>query len=364
MRALSIAFIDIATAYNAATPYAQALGGTQAAVCYLSAELAKAGARVTLINQNRTAGEKLGVHHLPPEALDDDKILGNFSHLVLNGRWTDKLTRSLKKRASAPLIGYMHEACFQDPYILPCTEFSGFVFVSDWQRNLNLPRVPEQAKTEVIPNGIAPAFRALEGEKQARDFTAIYAGSSKRGLLFLPEIIPLLHRAHPGLRFEIYNDGVIGTDEKANEDFRARLKVLPAISHVGAVDQDTLAERMARGTFLLSPNTYPETFCIVLAEAMSAGLFCITTARAALPDTAGGFAPLMEVEGKDDPTWLAQGLNPEDFADFAAQEITRWMEKPEAEKDRHRQAQAAFARTRYDWKQHAKRWQIFLESTV
>jgi glycosyltransferase involved in cell wall biosynthesis len=360
MPALSLAFIDIATAYNALTPYAQALGGTQAAVCYLGAELTKIGVRVTLINQNRDAGEKLGVQSLPPEALDNDATLKNFSHLILNGRWTEKLVRSLKARTSAPLIGYMHESCFQDPYILPCAEFSGFVFVSDWQKNLNAPRLPPQAKSAVIPNGMAPAFQALTRKKQEKNFTAIYAGSSKRGLLFLPEIIPLLHQAHPDLRFEIYNDGVIGLDEKENENFRAKLKALPAVTHIGAVDQNMLAERLARASFLLSPNTYPETFCIVLAEALRAGLFCIATERAALPGTVGGFAALMKVEGKDDPNWLPHGLNAQAFAAFAAQEITRWMEKTEAEKERHLAAQMAFAQANYDWKKHAKNWQAFL----
>jgi glycosyltransferase involved in cell wall biosynthesis len=362
MPALSIAFIDISTSYDAATPFTQALGGTQAAVCYLGSELAKTNAKVTLINQSRSGGEKHGVQNLPPEALDDGALLKNFSHLILNGRWTAKLVQSLKKRTSAPLIGYMHEACFQDPYILPCAEFSGFVFVSEWQKNLNAARVPSHAKTAVIPNGIAPAFQAAGGGKQEKNFTAVYAGSSKRGLLFLPEIIPLLHKAHPDLHFEIYNDGVIGLDEKANEEFLSRLKALPAVAHVGAVDQNTLAERMARASFLISPNTYPETFCIVLAEALSAGLFCITTERAALPGTAGGYAALMKVEGKDDPNWLPEGLKAEAFAAFAAGEIARWMEKPEPEKERHIAAQTAFARTRYDWKKQAENWRAFLSA--
>ncbi len=358
---MHVAFIDIAAAYDAATPETQALGGTQAAACHLAAELAKAGTGVTLINQSRAAGEKLGVRHLPPEALDDPASLKNFSHLVLNGRWTPKLLRGLKERTEAPLIGWMHEACFQTPYVEPCPEFSGLVFVSRWQQKLNAPLTPPRAKSAVIGHGVAPYFHDVSPHKETREaLTAVYAGSSKRGLFFLPAILPALHEAFPALRFEIYSDGVMGQDPAQNEALRRQFDSVPGLVHFGAAGQKELARRFAGAGILLSPNTYPESFCICLAEAMRAGLLCIATARAALPETAGGFASLMPVAAPDDPGWLPQGLEPAAFAVHATSVIKGWLRLPPEEREARRAAQTAYAQTQFNWSKRAKDWTAFL----
>ncbi|MBI3418716.1 MAG: glycosyltransferase family 4 protein [Proteobacteria bacterium] len=361
---MHLCFMDIAAAYDAQTPYTMGLGGTQAAVCYLSAALVKAGAQVTLVNQKREAGEALGVRQLTPEALDDD-TLQSFSAIIVNGRWTEELVRHLKQRTPTPLWAWMHEACFQTPYILPLAEFAGFLFVSEWQRHLNAPLVPKPAKSPVISNGIAPPFHTLflPNEKilSAKSApTAVYAGSSKRGLLQLPEIIPALRAKHPDLLFEIYNDGVVGTDENENREFREKLLKLEGLSYLGAVSQAELAARLKRASYFLSPNTYPETFCIALAEAMAAGCFCIATARAALPSTAHGFAALMPVPMADDPSWQPDSLSAADFSAFATEQITQWQARPAEGREKHLRAQVDFARTHYDWGKHAAEWKKFL----
>ena len=168
------AFIDIAASYTGASPLSEALGGTQAAVCHLASALVKKGAQVTLINQNRSAGIFAGICSLPPEKLDDAQSLADVDVLVINGRWTKKLVETLRSkinaRAVAPtsnteggaermakMIGWMHEACFNDPWILPLPEFDGFVFVSNWQKKINTPLVPPPPKVPVLSNSIASA---------------------------------------------------------------------------------------------------------------------------------------------------------------------------------------------------------------
>src|ERR1043166_8237244 len=192
---MRIAFIDIAAAYHAASPAEAALGGTQSAVCYLAVELAKKGVSVTLINQRRGEDVHLDVAHAPPERLDQPDFLKTFDAIIIVGRWTIKLATGFRQRArrDAPLIGWMHEASFQIPYAVPAPEFSAFIFVSQWQQRLNAPVMPPHAKSQVIGNAIAPAFHGLF-EKSAAIRTAkttppvaAYSGSSKRGLLYLPE---------------------------------------------------------------------------------------------------------------------------------------------------------------------------------
>jgi glycosyltransferase involved in cell wall biosynthesis len=375
---MHIAFIDITTAYSAASPFEGPLGGTQAAVCYLGAELVKAGVSVTLINQRREAGTVHGVHNLPPEKLDDAAALAPFTHIIFNGRWTEKMVRSMHARSSARFIGWMHEACFQSPYILPLAEFNDLIFVSAWQKNLNAALIPATVQAHVMPNGIAPGFHTIPLSSSSRakhsedpgsntleeadldprlrgdeGGIAIYSGSSKRGLLHLPEILPLIHAAHPDMQFEIYSDSVIAASEEENRAFREKLSALPGVTHVGAVDQDSLAMQLARATYLLSPNAYPETFCIAIAEGLAAGLRVIATARAAIPETCAGFAALMPFDHPDDPGWRPQDLSPQRFAAFANQEIAAWRGR---NNDTALNRQVADARARFSWAQHAQSW--------
>ena len=362
---MHVAFLDIATAYSANAPYEGALGGTQAAVCYVGAELARQGIAVTLINQRRESGEVLGVANMPPEVMDDKFVLNTFSHIVFNGRWTEKMVKGLRARCKAKFVGWMHEACFQSPYILPLSEFNGMVFVSEWQKNLNASLVPPTTKACVIGNGIAPGFHDLFAKApvlaaKSMPPVAVYAGSSKRGLLLLPEIIPLIHAAHPEIQFEIYADTIVANNEDENRSMREKLAKLPGVTHVGAVDQKTLPERFARATYLLSPNAYPETFCIVMAEAMAAGLRIITTARAAIPETTHNFAALMPFLDTNNPDWLPKSVDPTGFAAFANKEIATWQKSDATTKEAALHAQISYAQSHYNWARRAESFRGFL----
>jgi glycosyltransferase involved in cell wall biosynthesis len=241
---------------------------------------------------------------------------------------------------------------------------NGFVFVSEWQRNLNAPLVPPASKTSVISNGIAPGFHGLFKDKilggKLTPEVAVYAGSSKRGLLLLPQIIPLIHEAHPDIRFEIYADAYLSQNEAENAAMKEKLRALPTVDHVGAVDQKELPARFARATYLLSPNAYPESFCIVMAEAMAAGLRILSTRRAAIPETTHNFAALMDFADTSNPNWLPDAIKPEAFATFANVEITNWRMSNALQKEAQLQKQIRHAETHYAWAAHADSWRGFL----
>lgn len=364
---MRLAFIDIAASYHAASPYEKFLGGTQSATCYLAAALARRGVSVTLINQNRQEGTWLGVANLAPERLDGGAALQPFDVLAVSGRWTKKLVVTLKQRhPRARLVAWMHEAAFNDPWILPLPEFSAFIFGSEWQRRANAPLIPAHAKSRVMNLAIAPAFAGLFPPDTAilaakpGPPLAIYAGASRRGLLDLPHIIPLLHEAAPDLVFEIYCDCVTGKDEKGDPALQEKLRALPGTRHVGTLPQEEFVRRFKAAQFFLSPNNYPETFCIVLAEALASGLTCIITSRAALPQTASGFAELVPVPEPDNMNYLETSLDIPAFAAAAAKRICAELGRPQETREADLRRQVDFANARYCWDKRAEEWIKFL----
>lgn len=353
---MHFAFVDIASSYRADTPYKEALGGTQAAACYLAIALVKAGHKASLINQERMGGKAYGVESLPPEALNSDEALKCIDVLVFNGRWSGRMVDSLKRRTQAHMIAYMHEAVFGDAYVQPHPAFSDIVFVSAWQKKMNADKTPPEIKAHVIANGVAPFFHELAGAATARDPVLVYAGSSKRGLLDLPSVLPAIHRRFPQLKFAIYSDCVVSREQIDCDNFKFQLRGLPNVVHVGPVNQQELARAMARAQFFLSPNNYPETFCIALAEAMRAGCHAIITNRAALPETAAGFASLVPVQDPDNPQWLRLGLDLNFFANSAIAAIHNWLALPEATRAERIDKQCAYVDAHYNWAKAAQAW--------
>ena len=116
-------------------------------------------------------------------------------------------------------------------------------------------------------------------------------------------------------------------------------RALPGSEYVGSLPQTALAEALAEADILAYPNTFAETSCISVMEAMAAGCMVVTSKLGALPETTAGFGVLM---------------------DASADVVAMAREKPDQFEDGLRRQQR-HARTACSWPARAQEWERALE---
>ena len=103
---------------------------------------------------------------------------------------------------------------------------------------------------------------------------------------------------------------------------------------------------------LAYPNTFAETSCISVMEAMAAGCTVVTSFLGALPETGAGFIDLMPP--------LA---DPDDHAEAFAAHVIQLLADRQADPagtEARLQAQVAYAVAENNWARRAEQWSAFL----
>lgn len=367
---MHIAFIDIVSAYAADRPDEDApLGGTTSAVCFLARELVKAGIPCTLFNKIREPRMAHGIRALPVESLIDERKNTEYTTFVFCGRWMEWVVKAVREGSTVPIIAWMHESSFNPELVPAMEEFNGVAFVSEWQKGINQEHVKSHWKQTVLRNAMNPlamdVFATGEAVMPSKVVPPVllYAGATPRGAFHIPALLDHLRPKLEAFSVEIYCDCTPSRDPVANEEYIAWMRSLPNVTHVGMVGQTELLKRMKRAAFMISPNPWPETSCIAMIEAMTAGLSVITTNRGALPETASGFARIVPLEDPDHPTRFDMPIPFEVFADTITSALNDWAAKP-LDAGWKLQKQIAYFKGNYQWSQRVKPWVEFIESVA
>jgi glycosyltransferase involved in cell wall biosynthesis/Tfp pilus assembly protein PilF len=319
---MKIAFADpIACDYTIETPYQQPLGGSQSALCYLAEELASQGHEVFLLNNSKTPRISRGVVCLPLPLtnLDPAKLQELDALVVLNlAGYGAKLRSHLSEQTQLILwTGHTHHnrdmQALHNPAELAM--YDGFAFVSEWQRDRfceEFAIAPE--KTAILRNAIAPAFTGLfppHNDILSHSLSHIlsqkkwppilaYTSTPFRGLDLLLEIFPRIRQAVPGTRLKVFSSMKVYhvSDAADNENYGElyrQCQETEGVEYIGAIPQKDLAKELQKVTVLAYPNTYLETSCIAVMEAMASGCYIVTSDLGALPETTAGFARLIPI---------------------------------------------------------------------
>lgn len=166
-------------------------------------------------------------------------------------------------------------------------KFERIIFVSHWQQEMyNLYLGVPYSHGVVIRNAIDP----IEEHAKPDDGTIrlIYTSTPHRGLDILYTVFDTLTKVYDNIELDVYSSfDLYGwkARDKPYEGLFDSIKAHPKMNYHGAVSNEKLRGALKKSHIFAYPSTWQETSCLCLIEAMSAGLTCVHSSLAALPET-------------------------------------------------------------------------------
>lgn len=175
-------------------------------------------------------------------------------------------------------------------------QFAKIVCVSDWQmQQYNLVKGVPYGESIVLKNAIDPLPSV---EKNFDDgIRLIYHPTPHRGLEILFPVFEALCETYDNITLDVFSSfELYGWPErdKQYEKLFEKLKEHPKVNYHGSQPNEVVREALTNAHIFAYPSIWPETSCICLMEAMSAGLLCVHPNYAALPETAGQWTSMYQ----------------------------------------------------------------------
>lgn len=369
---MKIAFIDFMNwDYKVEVAYQIALGGSQSALCYLAEALAKQGHEVFLLNRTLEPGMSLGVSCLPLETVPHQLLRSLDALIMLNYVGQGRHLRELIGDQTRLVLWTGHDRDQLDVQELHNPEerdvYDGFALVSEWQRDrfhekfgINLTR------TRVLRNAIAPTFSELFPNdtpilaQKSHPPVLAYTSTPFRGLNILLEVFPRIRQAVPGTILKVFSSMKVyhlteAEDNSLHGELYRQCQETPGVEYIGAIPQPELARQLRSVMVLAYPNTFPETSCIAVMEAMASGCSIVSSDLGALPETTAGFARLIPIT--DD--WE---VYKDRFVVETVEVLKNCHPTYSESAETHLRRQVNYVKSEYIWSVRAQEWIQWLNS--
>lgn len=367
---MKIAFIDLALwDYSIESVKEMPLGGSQSALCYLAINFAQLGHDVFLLNGIEYPTISCGIGCLPISSVST-KFWNKLDFIiVLNCADCGKEFRVLCGTQTQLVLWSGHAE--DQPAIQGLLEeeernaYDSFVLISEWQKSSYLK------KFNLNPNKIV-IFRNSIGEKFENFFdshdsivdakhgplTLAYTSTPFRGLELLLDIFPKIRSHHPDVKLKIFSSMKVyqvssSEDEAEYGPIYERFRQMEGVEYIGSIPQAELAEELKKVAILAYPNTFPETSCIAVMEAMASGCYVISSELGALPETMAAFGSLISLES---------GIEAykEEFVKITVDILSKLKSNSKTELENQLRKQVKFCNEEYTWKLRAHQWLQFL----
>jgi UDP-glucose:(glucosyl)LPS alpha-1,2-glucosyltransferase len=238
-------------------------------------------------------------------------------------------------------------------------KFHRIVFVSNWQaqRFIERYRIP-WSKCVVLLNAIEPiAHRSDEATSQDEKIKLVYHTTPSRGLALLLKAFEKLLEQRSNIELHLFSSfGLYGWQQR-DEEYKVLFEWAekrPSIVCHGAKSNETVREVLRSSHIFAYPAMLPETSCLCLMEAMSAGLQCVHPNLGALYETAANWTYMYHwQEDPGEHVRLFYRILNVVIETRNDEQITRKLLN-----------QKSYADVFYNWEVRAKQWEAFLKSVV
>jgi UDP-glucose:(glucosyl)LPS alpha-1,2-glucosyltransferase len=234
--------------------------------------------------------------------------------------------------------------------------FHRIIFNSNWQmqayiQTFNIP----WSHCVVMQNCVEP----FEDHVKPNDGTIrlAYWSTPHRGLNILVPVFNKLCEKHDNIELDVYSSFKIYGWEQRDKEFEPLFEQCrnhPKINYHGSVPNAVIRENLKKTHILAYPNTWPETSCITLIEAMAAGLMCVHPNYAVLYETAANWTHMYQWH--EDPNYHASLFY--NVLDSSIKSF--WDEGVQS----RLASQASYANVYYNWNVRAMQWETLLTTLL
>ena len=237
-------------------------------------------------------------------------------------------------------------------------------FMGQWQLETVAEKYDlDRSRCVNLGMAIAPAFeRVFSDEDRIVDAmsehpTLVYTSTPFRGLDILVRCFPKIRERIPNAKLRVFSSMKIYQMEDSDDKF-AKLydtcRDTPGIEYVGPVPQPQLARELKSATVLAYSNSFAETACVAMMEAMASGCMIVSSHLGALPETTAGYAQL-----------LSEKPGTEAYDAAFIEEVVRALESVSgSERDaveNHLRKQVNYCQQHYRWAAKVDAWVKWLE---